>query len=62
MCLCGVTGCSDQYTLNSSVYSVTKHWQCPVSTDRTRPVVISPLWNLIGVDRTLALSVRPLTS
>ena len=26
MCLCGVIGCSGQYTPNSSVYSVTGRW------------------------------------
>ena len=60
MCLCGVTGRSGQYTLNCSVYGVTGRWQRPVSTDRTRPVTIFPLWNLTGNDRTLALSVRSL--
>ena len=60
MCLYGVTGRSGQYTPNSSVYSVTGRYQRPVSTDRTCPVVIFPLWNLTGVDRTLALSVRSL--
>ena len=32
--------------------------QGPVSTDRTRPVALSQVWTLTGVDRTLALSVR----
>ena len=62
MCLCGVTGRSGQYTPNSSVYSVTERNQCPVSTDWTRLVMIFPLWNLTRVDRTLAPSVRSLTS
>ena len=35
--------------------------QC-LSCDPTRPVTIFPLWNLTGVDRTLGLSVRSLTS
>ena len=60
MCLCGVTGRSGQYTPNSSVYSVTGRCQHSISTDQTRPVTIFPLWNLTGVDRTLALSVRSL--
>ena len=60
MCLYGVTGRSDQYTQNSSVYSVTGRCQHPVSTDRTRSVMIFPLWNLTGNDQTLALSVRSL--
>ena len=55
-----LTGRSDQYTPNSSVYSVTGRCQRPVITDRTRPVTIFPLWNLTGNDRTLALSVRSL--
>ena len=58
MCLCGVTGRSGQYTPNSNVYSVTGHCQRLVSTDRTRLVMIFPLWNFTGNDRTLALSVR----
>ena len=36
--------------------------QRPVSTDQTCPVMKTALWNLIGVDRTLAPSVRSLTS
>ena len=31
--------------------------QGPVTTDRTRPVALSQVWTLTGVDRTLALSV-----
>ena len=38
--------------------SVHPELQC-LQCDRTLPVVIFPLWNLTGVDRTLALSVRP---
>ena len=36
--------------------------QRPVSTDQTCPVMKTALWNLTGVDRTLAPSVRSLTS
>ena len=32
--------------------------QGPVTTDRTRPVTLSQVWTLTGVDRTLVLSVR----
>ena len=32
--------------------------QGPVSIDRTRPVALSQVWTLTGVDRTLALSVQ----
>ena len=32
--------------------------QGPVSIDRTRPITLSQVWTLTGVDRTLALSVR----
>ena len=32
--------------------------QGPVTTDRTRPVTLSQVWTLTGVDRTLAPSVR----
>ena len=41
--------------------SVLSETQC-LSYDRTRPVMIFPLWNLTGVNRTLAPSVRSLTS
>ena len=65
MCLCGVIGRSDHVDRmlrsvhpNSSVYSVIGRCQRPVSTDRTRPVTIFPLWNLTGVNRTLALGVQ----
>ena len=102
MCLCGVTGCSDQgdqmlrsvhpplcslscdQTLASVMLELTKHvrsqklpsrsllmltgrWNSasghfaahrPVNTDRTCSIRILPLWNLIGVDWTLAPSVR----
>ena len=34
--------------------------QGPVSIDRTRPVTLSQVWTLTGVDRTLVLSVRSL--
>ena len=34
--------------------------QGPVTTDRTRPVTLSQVWTLTGVDRTLVLSVRSL--
>ena len=41
--------------------SVHAELQC-LKCDRTRLVVIFRLWNLIGVDRMLELSVRSLTS
>ena len=41
--------------------SVLPETQC-LSCDRTRPVMIFLLWNLTGVDQTLAPSVRSLTS
>ena len=34
--------------------------QGPVSIDRMRPVALSQVWTLTGVDRTLPLSVRSL--
>ena len=43
-----------------TVLDQTLNLQGPVSTDRTRPVADSLLWNLTGVDRTLALSVQSL--
>ena len=55
MCLYGVTGHSGH--VDQTLRSVHPEFQC-LQCDRTRPVVISPLWNLTGVDRTLALSVR----
>ena len=59
MCLCGVTRCSGH--VDRTLRSVLLEIQC-LSCDRTRPVVIFPLWNLTGVDRTLAPSIRSLTS
>ena len=41
--------------------SVLPELQC-LRCDRTRPVTIFPLWNLTGVNRTLAPSVQSLTS
>ena len=32
---------------------MTGRWQGPVTTDRTRPVVFFPHWNLTVLDRTL---------
>ena len=52
-----LTGRSGQYSPKTSDYSVTGRCQRPVSTDQTCPVVIFLLWNLTGVDQTLALSV-----
>ena len=54
-----VTGSSDH--VDQMLWSVLPELQC-LSCDRTRPVMIFPLWNLTGVDRTLAPSVRSLTS
>ena len=47
-----------------TLWSVHFETQClsPVSTDRTYPVTIFPLWNLTRVDQTLAPSVWSLTS
>ena len=53
-----LTGRAGQFTPNSSDQIVIG--QRPVSTDRTRLVVIFPLWNLTEVYRTLALNVRSL--
>ena len=59
MCLCGVTGRSGH--VDRTRRSVHPEFQC-LKCDRTRPVVIFRLWNLTGVDRTLAPSVRLLAS
>ena len=59
MCLYGMTGRSGHVDrMRRSVHPELQCLQC----DRTRPIMIFPLWNLTGVDRTLALSVRSLTS
>ena len=55
MCLYGVTGRSGH--VDRTLRSVHPEHQC-LSGDRMRSVVIFPLWNLTGVDRMLALSVR----
>ena len=68
MCLYEVTGRSGHVDRTLwSVPSLEPYWsrsddgtQRSVNTDRTRPVVIFPLWNLTVVDRTLGLSVRSL--
>ena len=57
MCFYGVTGCSGH--VDQTLRSVLPELQC-LRCDRTRPVMIFPLWNLTGVDRTLGLSVRSL--
>ena len=54
MCLCGVTGRSGH--VDQTRRSVHPELQC-LKCDRTRLVVIFPLWNLTRVDQTLALSV-----
>ena len=59
MCLCRVTGRSGH--VDQTLRSVHPEHQC-LQCDRTRLVTIFPLWNLTGVNRTLALSVRSLTS
>ena len=57
MCLCGVTGRSGH--IDRMLQSVLPELQC-LKCDRTCPVMIFPLWNLTGNDRTLALSVQSL--
>ena len=57
MCLYGVTGRSGH--VDWALRLVHPELQC-LQYDRTRSVMIFPLWNLTGVDRTLALSVRSL--
>ena len=59
MCLYGVTGRSGH--VDRTLQSVLPELQC-LSIDRTRPVTISPHWNLTGVDRTLGPNIRSLTS
>ena len=59
MCLYGVTGRSGH--VDRTLRSVLPELQC-LKCDRTRPVMIFPLWNLTGVDRTLAPRVRSVTS
>ena len=54
MCLCGVTERSGHVDRTSQ--SVHPELQC-LQCDRTRPVMIFPLWNLTRVDRTLGLNV-----
>ena len=53
MCLCEVTGRSDQFNPHTNVYVLTGRWQGPVTTDRTRPVPFFPHWMLTVLDRTL---------
>ena len=55
MCLYGVTGRSGH--VDQTLRSVYPELQC-LQCDRMRLVMIFPLWNLTGVDRMLALSVR----
>ena len=52
MCLCGVTGRSGQFNLQTSEKVLTGCWQGPVTPDRTHPVALNPYWNLTVLDRT----------
>ena len=69
MCLYGVTGRSGQVDrTHRAVHPETQCLSCDRTLDNVRSaltgrvrVTIFPLWNLTGVDRTLAPSVRSLT-
>ena len=70
MCLCRVIGHSGQVDrTHRVVHPETQCLSCDRTLDNVRSaltgrvrVTIFPLWNLTGVNRTLALSVRSLTS
>ena len=44
-----LTGRTGQYTSSSSGYELAERWQRPINTDRMRPVMFSPHWNLTDV-------------
>ena len=48
-----MTGRFGQFNPRTSKNELTGRWQGPVTTDRTRPVALSPYWNLTVLDRTL---------
>ena len=53
MSFCGVTGRSGQFNPHSSDNVLIRHYQGPITTDRTRLVALNPYWNLTVLDRTL---------